>query len=726
MKKNNRLFFYTLLILSALSLFSQSSSHAITDTITIASEPDYPPYCFVDENGKAAGFSIDLFNAVADAVGLKVNIKVGIWSKIKKDLAEGKIDALPLVGRTPEREELFDFTMPYISLHGAVFVRKGTKDINSLADLKNKSIVVMKGDNAEEFVRRGNISNEIVTTKTFEEAFIALAKGHHDAVITQRVMGIELLNEIGIKNVVPLDFHIPQYRQDFCFAVQKGNAQLLSRLNEGLSIIIANDTFEDIRDEWFGPTLKEKISFTDVLRYMLFIVVPLIIIIAIIAVFVMQKIVRSRTRDLNQEIIKHKNTLQALKVSEQKYRNMVINLMEGFYSVTLDGKLLDYNNEFVKIFHLDPEKDHTNTNLPDFWQNPEERKPYVEEILSNGILKNYEVKAKTIDGQNIVVLVNSRLVKNGQDEPVRIEGSFLDISDRKKTLQELQKVKENLEETVKQRTAELEEKVQKLHKSEKAMLYMVEDLNQLTSELKEERQKLLTSNKELEAFSYTVSHDLRAPLRAIFGFTNILQEEYYDILDSEAKRIFNIILENTNRMDKLINDLLQFSRTGRQQVTHTEVDTKALIVSLINGIMQQNKDRKIKFIKKDMHSLYADKMLISQAFENILTNAVKFTQKKEKAVITIDSQVKDDEIVYSIRDNGIGFDMKYAPKIFEVFQRLHTVAEFEGTGIGLAIVKKVIHKHHGHLWVESKQGEGTTFFFSLPNKKSIHGGIHGN
>ena len=169
-------------------------------TIEIAAEPDYPPYCFIDENGNPKGFSIELFMESAKAVGLDVKIQIGVWSIIKEDLAEGEIDALPLVGRTPEREEFYDFTLPYLTLHGAIFVKEGTHDIKSINDLKNKKIVVMKGDNAEEFVRREYISNHIYTTNTFSEAFNKLAAGEFDAVLTQRVMGLKLLETMGLNS----------------------------------------------------------------------------------------------------------------------------------------------------------------------------------------------------------------------------------------------------------------------------------------------------------------------------------------------------------------------------------------------------------------------------------------------------------------------------------------------------------------------------------------------
>ena len=205
------------------TLTSTSTKSYIESRIVIASEPDYPPYCIIDRNGKAEGFSIDLFEESAKAAGLDVKINIGIWNKIKHDLAEGKIDALPLVGRTPERESLYDFTFPYLTLHRTIFVREGTTNIQSIDDLKNKSIVVMKGDNSEEYARREMLTKNIFTTNTFSEAFESLAEGNYDAVIMQEVLGIKLLESLGIRTIVPL--HLPDinFKHDFCFAVKKGN-----------------------------------------------------------------------------------------------------------------------------------------------------------------------------------------------------------------------------------------------------------------------------------------------------------------------------------------------------------------------------------------------------------------------------------------------------------------------------------------------------------------------
>jgi len=302
-----QLLIFILGLLFSINISGQDKTHLksprdIKSRITIASEPDYPPYCIVDKNGKAAGLSIDLFKESAKAVGLEVKIKIGVWNKIKKDLADGEIDALPLMGRTPERESLYDFTLPYLTLHGAIFVREGTTNINSIADLKNKTIVLMHGDNAEEYVRREKISDHIVTTNTFAEAFQRLASGEYDAVIMQRVTGIKLLESLGINSIVASNVQLPEYKQDFCFAVKEGNHALLSKLNEGLSIIIANRKYDEIRLKWFGPEVKEVVSMQDILEVIIYTLIPATLLMLVAFVFILRREVKRRTLSLSNEI----------------------------------------------------------------------------------------------------------------------------------------------------------------------------------------------------------------------------------------------------------------------------------------------------------------------------------------------------------------------------------------------------------------------------------------
>lgn len=227
------------------------------------------------------------------------------------------------------------------------------------------------------------------------------------------------------------------------------------------------------------------------------------------------------------------------------------------------------------------------------------------------------------------------------------------------------------------------------------------------------------ANRELEAFSYSVSHDLRAPLRAINGFSKILLEDHSKKLDEEGRRLLQIVMSNSQRMGQLIDDLLRFSRTSRQELTINRINMHDLFASLSDEIMQYNPSQLISIDIGTMPDAWGDLSLLKQVVSNLLSNAVKFSARKELTEIRISGIKNESETVYSISDNGTGFDMKYAGKLFGVFQRLHGMDEFQGNGVGLALVKRIIDKHGGRVWAESALEQGATFFFSLPEQK-IH------
>ncbi len=221
-------------------------------TIISASEYDYPPFCIVNENDLAGGFSVELLRETLKVMGRDVSFKLGPWFEVKQSLIDKKVQVLPLVGRTPEREGFFDFTFPYMTMHGTIIVRSGTNEINSLADLSGKNVAVMQGDNAEEFLLREKIPGILTRTKSFDVALKNLAQGEYDAVVVQKLLATQIIKEHQLTNLKPVGPPLEGFVQSFCFAVAKGDSSLLSRLNEGLSIVIANGTFEALRKKWFS------------------------------------------------------------------------------------------------------------------------------------------------------------------------------------------------------------------------------------------------------------------------------------------------------------------------------------------------------------------------------------------------------------------------------------------------------------------------------------------
>ncbi|OFY39014.1 MAG: hypothetical protein A2X18_05630 [Bacteroidetes bacterium GWF2_40_14] len=691
---------------------------AIIRTITVASEPDYPPFCIIDKSGKADGFSIDLIKAAAKAANLKIAIKIGIWNVIKQDLENGTIDVLPLVGRTPERELIYDFSLPYITLHGAVFVRRGTTDIKSVADLKSKSIIVMRGDNAEEYARRNNISANIVTTNTFEEAFRMLASGLHDAVITQRVMGIELLKASGIKSIKPLDLQLNEFRQDFCFAVRKGDIKLLAKLNEGLSIIIANKTFDDIHLKWFGPTLKEKLSPYDIIKIVLYTLIPLLILFFSAYTLLLRREVKRKTKSLQQEVLEHAMAATALKNQQLLLAEMEKGTKVGGWEYDVAKKEFTWTNGVYAIYGISPSEYNIKGKIkygPARLYHPEDQKILdmaFQHALNEGKSYDLTLRLNSFDGKfKWVRTAGNSVLREGQ--VVRIIGNIIDITEQKETEADLRKLKDDLDKLVEERTRELNEKVRKLAKSQKAMLYMVEDLNAVSAELKLEHQKMEAANRELEAFSYSVSHDLRAPLRALAGFARILQEDYSKSLDNEGNRILEVIVDNAKKMGTLIDDLLSFSRLSRQEIKLSLIDMHGLAKSVFDELVTEADKEKIEFTLHELPEAMGDPAIVRQVWINLIGNAIKFTSTKPIRIIEVGFFPRENEIVYFVKDNGVGFDMAYRNKLFGVFQRLHNVKEFDGTGVGLAIVQRIILRLNGQVWAEGKVNKGAEFYFTL-------------
>ena len=265
----------------------------------------------------------------------------------------------------------------------------------------------------------------------------------------------------------------------------------------------------------------------------------------------------------------------------------------------------------------------------------------------------------------------------------------------------------------------------RIHEGDRALRDREEQLRCFNTELEqrvEQRtRKLQEANQELEAFSYSVSHDLRAPLRAVDGFSRILLEDYANKLDDDGKRFLDVIRSNTQNMGRLIDDLLAFSRLSRKQLEASPVNMSELASDVFQQLKLALADQKIQFNLAPLPDITGDPALIRQVFVNLLSNAAKYSRPRAETVIDVNGRRENGDCIYSVRDNGVGFDMTYAAKLFGVFQRLHSVEEFEGTGVGLAIVQRIIHRHGGRVWAEGALDEGATFYFSLPKEEKPDG-----
>jgi len=388
-------------------------------------------------------------------------------------------------------------------------------------------------------------------------------------------------------------------------------------------------------------------------------------------------------RALNQAEfhVQRKRAEEALLMSEERYRSLV-ELSPDALFVQIGDRIVFINTAGVKLLGAHKAKEIIGCS-PLSFVHPDDRRRIEQRICKlyedHRPLHFVEHRIIRLDGTALdVEMAGTPLVFEGKQAAQVI---LHDITERKRSEEEIRRLNLELEQRVVERTAELE-----------------------------------AANKELEAFSYSVSHDLRAPLRHIEGFVEILKATKYHILDDEARRHLQTIADSSRQMGKLIDDLLGFSRTTRVELRKVNVNLDDIIQSVLHEMEPDTKDRKIEWKIGKMPQVEGDPGLLRQVFYNLISNALKYTRTRAVAVIEIGSLKSDTEVIIFVKDNGVGFDPRYAQKLFGVFQRLHRAAEFEGTGIGLANVRRIISRHGGRTWAESKLDDGASFYFSLPLK----------
>jgi PAS domain S-box-containing protein len=679
-----------------------------------ASELDYPPFALVQPDGSADGFSVDLLKNVVSKVGLKIDIPVAPWHEIKQKLIDGKLDVLPLVSYSSERDEIFDFTVPYLRMHGEIFVRKGEKTIQSMKDLKDKEVLVMRGDTAHEYAVKANLSDKLILTESFTEAMNLLSEGKHDAVVVQQLVGLQLINKLGILNVVSLSsFRETSLRpkggvlagleQKFCFAVKKGDTELLALLNEGLSIVVADGTYDNLYNKWFGPILPPRpVSWREMVKFLLTIFLPIMLLLAFGGVWYLNREVRRKTQNLNDE-----------KIKAQRYLDITASIIVVFDD---KGNITLLNKKGCEFFGCEPNeimgKDWFTSFIPE--NGKVMAKEVFEKLISgNGSSLEYYENFVLAEG-NIerIVAWSNNLIRDDAGNIVGVISSGNDITESRQAKEALQKARNELEVRVKNRTV-------KLNAVNERLLFEIAERKQAES--------LLIQAQKMEAVGTLaggVAHDFNNMLGGIMNFAEIIKNKSMErhLVEEYA----DDVLKLCKRGRDVVRQLLTFVSKGPSELEPFVIN---VIINESLKVLSSSFPSIIDIqagITPNMYTIMGDQTQIEQLLLNLGNNAAHAMGERGGVLeIKLDCITVNQEMIQKhpglksgsyvkliVSDTGIGIAPEDVDKIFNPFFTTKKVGE--GTGLGLSVVHGIVENHGGVIVVDSELDRGTTFTVFFP------------
>jgi PAS domain S-box-containing protein len=409
-----------------------------------------------------------------------------------------------------------------------------------------------------------------------------------------------------------------------------------------------------------------------------------------------------------RDITERKKAEEAARRASAYNRSLIEASLDPLVTINPDGTISDVNAATVKVTGFSRDA-LIGTDFSKYFTEPGRAKAGYEQVFRDGSVTDYGLEIRHTDGRITPVLYNATVYR---DEAGKITGVFAaarDITERKRAEDALLLAYRELDDRVKERTIELQEANALLEKE-------IAERKATADELREKSEELARSNLELQQFAYIASHDLQEPLRAISGFTELLEKRYKGQMDERADKYINFIIDGTKQMNQVIFDLLEYSRVQTKAHEFGLIDMNTSLKQALRNLQASIKEKDAVITADPLPKISADGVQITQLFQNLIGNALKFQKPETTPEIHVSVREQGDAWIFSVTDNGIGIDPRYSERIFKIFQRLHAKGEFEGTGIGLAICRRIVERHRGEITLLSEPGVGSTFSFTLPSR----------
>ena len=688
----------------------------------VGGDANFPPFEYLDKNGKPAGYNVELVRAIAGDMGLNIEIKLGPWSQIRDELERGHIDAIQGMLYSVERDKSFDLSPAHTNISYVIVTREGINLPQNLKDLSGKTVLVQEGDLMHDLLVEQAYTKHIQAVKSQEEALRKLVEKEYDYVLASKLSTHYYIEKFGWENLVMSKK--PVHTAEYCLAVPEGNTALLSKLTEGLSSIQATGKYREIYSRWLGVYEKREVGFLDVLKYSLFILIPLLLflIASLLWSRTLKKKVDVKTRDLQKEISERKNVEEKLQESLDDIEMITSNVPNIIWKAEFDkegNRIRTYISETVDEFlELPPGTIQNNWEKflefiePAYLSHVDEKIQSL--IASPGKTYYFRYKVRKGNGEIAWFLSAGRAYKT--HEVLRIFGYTSNVTKQIEAENQLKELNEALK-YQNEKIASQNQKYELLNKKLNEKNAELKKSNQALEKAKENAQE---SDKLKSAFLANMSHEIRTPMNGIMGFTDLLKKP--GLSGDKKDEYIRFIQKSGERMLDIINNLLDIAKieSGQTELNFEETSLNEVLLD-VSALLKPEAEKKgislsvFNGLPTSQDRIETDGTKLNQVLINLVNNAIKYT---EEGRIELGYAQDNSALQFYVKDTGIGISEEMKEKIFERFRQaeMDITRKYEGAGLGLTISRGYVELLGGQMWVESTPGKGSTFLFTIPWK----------